>query len=1213
MKNWLRGSSSQCTQASGLTGLKSDAHRVVQLNTSLYELYSPPGTPSMEVVFFHGFQYGDYDDAHVLTWRSGDESAIWPKAWLAEKFRDARLLSVSYNASVIKSWGNETIDMYIIAENLISDLLSANVGQPPYRPIVLVGHSFGGLVIKQICVSASREIGGLKRTSERSLKLTTFLDSIQGIFFYSTPHHGILDHVAEQFVAEGPFLEFAKTLSKPRARVNFDFDKLCGKDGKYHMWQIAGLGEGLPTKSGTFNDVVVEEGSARYGTSFNVVEGADHITVCRPMNKTSRSFSALTNFLEVVITDSKAVVHGLPNHPTDLQRKVFEVQQKLTNTPVLGIVGMGGIGKTTIAKELFNTISQQYEYTCFVDNVKNIPPHELTDWILNHFLRNGTRVAQNSLQWSHLEKKKTLITMDDVAAESHVRSLPRLDHFGNGSRLIFTTRDQGVLSTSPECEIYEVDFLNFDEANKLFCKHSFEQEGIPGDLKETNDHLEENVKRVVQKCDGLPLTLEVIGSYLRGHKTNVSIWKETICKLGKAQSVNGVRNDRVWASLRVSYDALSPEEQGMFIDAGTFFCEKPVDEALAAWSTAYEYSETAWANLRRTSMVKEISKTKWNRIWMRNIEYKEVWVHEQLRDLASKLSNGAMVSRSIVAEGTTMYPFSADEVGTQTRILQLDFKHPTNFMKQSKLRLDLLDKLQELKYLELVDVRPEGSSKNPSTKLSILNLRSQRPIITVRDGVPQDLSLPLLPISLENLKNLAILQLWRWKMQEDSLEALGKLSNLRILCLWRIEGPAGLLEKIYYLSQLTQLELADLKVTGLPESFGKLSYLATLVIMGCDKLASLPMSFGFLHALQELYLGHCRKLQRLPKSFGHLSTLTMLHIHGAERLETLPNGFENLASLKYLSLRSCGCLKRLPERFGLLPALQQLELVDCGRVKQLPDNFGQLKALQQLCICLSYNPEALPDNSGQSQRVADHFGELVLSNDFGNLASLTFLKIYGYHLLEGLPESFSLLSTLEELVLENFTLQRLPHNFGQLSALERLSIIGANGLEALPDSLGNLLSLEDFHIEANMLQRFPRTIGQLPVLRKLTVLAQSLSSLPEEIGNSSSLEILRMESCQRMETLPDSLERILSLRKVVLLHCSELKSLPLSLGRHFLPHQEGDSEMTSPVSRQASQTASTDGFWLGVEDCPFLHDSELQRLGWIPSQRKDGISFFSRT
>ncbi|CAM6090322.1 unnamed protein product [Calypogeia fissa] len=434
-----------------------------------------------------------------------------------------------------------------------------------------------------------------------------------------------------------------------------------------------------------------------------------------------------------------------------------------------------------------------------------------------------------------------------------------------------------------------------------------------------------------------------------------------------------------------------------------------------------------------------------------------------------------------------MYPFSADEVEAQTRILQLDFKHATNYMNQAKLRLDLLNKLQKLKYLELVDVRPEGSSKNPSRKLSLLKLSSQRPIIIVRDGVPDDLSIPVLPISLKNLKNLAILQLRRWKMQEDSLEALGKLSNLRILSLCRIEGPARLLdffcnlsqltqleladlkvtalpESFGKLSQLTQLELADLKVTGLPESFGKLSYLAALVIRGCDKLASLPMSFGFLCALQELYLGHCRKLRRLPKSFGHLSTLTMLHIHGAERLETLPNGFENLASLKYLSLRSCGCLKRLPERFGLLPALQELDLVDCGRVKQLPDNFGQLKALQQLCICLSYNPE-LPDNSGQSRWVADHFGELVLSNDFGNLASLTFLKIYGYHLLEGLPESFSLLSTLQELVLEKSTLQRLPHNFGHLSALKRLSIIRANGLEALPDSLGNLLSLEDFHIE----------------------------------------------------------------------------------------------------------------------------------------------------
>lgn len=142
------------------------------------------------------------------------------------------------------------------------------------------------------------------------------------------------------------------------------------------------------------------------------------------------------------------------------------------------------------------------------------------------------------------------------------------------------TRDQGVLETFQNYDIYEVELNNDDEATKLFCQNAFEQEDIPDSLVGVNNHVEENVEKVVQKCNGLPLTVEVMGSYLRGHETNVRIWEETVDKLGKAQSFDRRRDDRVWASLRLSYDALSPEEQEMFIDSSTYVFGRPVREAL---------------------------------------------------------------------------------------------------------------------------------------------------------------------------------------------------------------------------------------------------------------------------------------------------------------------------------------------------------------------------------------------------------------------------------------------------------------------------------------------------------------------------------------------------------------------------------------------------------------------------------------------------------
>lgn len=202
----------------------------------------------MEVLFFHGFQHGDYDEAHLSAWTCGVGSGIiWPQTWLVKEFCDARILTVSYNARVLKT--QERFDVYNMGENLISDLLDAKVGQNPRCPVILVGHSFGGLVIKQLCVDASSETGSSESKSSRSSKLKSFLENVNGIFFYSTPHYGIADNIVEHFVDNGPLLEYVKTLSLPTARLNYRFEKLFGQGGRYPMWQIAAVGESLSTKS----------------------------------------------------------------------------------------------------------------------------------------------------------------------------------------------------------------------------------------------------------------------------------------------------------------------------------------------------------------------------------------------------------------------------------------------------------------------------------------------------------------------------------------------------------------------------------------------------------------------------------------------------------------------------------------------------------------------------------------------------------------------------------------------------------------------------------------------------------------------------------------------------------------------------------------------------------------------------------------------------
>lgn len=97
----------------------------------------------------------------------------------------------------------------------------------------------------------------------------------------------------------------------------------------------------------------------------------------------------------------------------------------------------------------------------------------------------------------------------------------------------------------------------------------------------------------------------------------------------------------MWASLRVSYDALAKEERDMFIEAATYFFQQPLDRALAGWSTTNRNSETRWKNLLRRSMVKEVIRYKV--AFGGTSPYKAVWVHEQLRDLSWNLAKGSVV------------------------------------------------------------------------------------------------------------------------------------------------------------------------------------------------------------------------------------------------------------------------------------------------------------------------------------------------------------------------------------------------------------------------------------------------------------------------------------------------------------------------------------------------------------------------------------------
>ncbi|XP_042963706.1 disease resistance protein RUN1-like [Carya illinoinensis] len=573
---------------------------------------------------------------------------------------------------------------------------------------------------------------------------------------------------------------------------------------------------------------------------------------------------------------------NVAKYPVGMESRVRDIYQHLSLerndiTCMVGICGTGGIGKTTISKEIYNRIFHQFEGSCFLKNIRESSTTggliQLQNTLLYKILGENLDVRDcdrgiNVI--SHrLHSKRVLLILDDVDELKQLETLAGdRKWFGPGSRIIVTTRDQHLLNISKFDSTYKMKILADNEARKLFSLHAFEKE-------EPLDSYAKVFEQVMQYAQGLPLALTVLGSNLKGQ--TICQWESALVKY------KNIPHPNIQRVLQVSYDGLETHEKDMFLDIACFFKGEPLADVIKIFESYDFFPSHGIQRLKEKCL-----------ITVEGYGDEYVWMHDLLQDMG----------REIEREKSTKDPRKRSKLWFHKdvrKVLEEDHKGPNEI---EGIVIDLPEGNEE------ISLHPKAFRRMERLRVFInRNARFSCALKYLSDELRvldwYNYPLEYLPQKFRG-KNLVV-----FRMRDSIIKELGNVfrpKNLRTMafCSYLTEIPD--LSSTPNLKKLTVIFCNN--VVKVHDSIGSLEKLSNLSFFGCSKLQILPRSLK-LRSLRKLNLANCSSLRDLSEIECKIEALHTLDLsHTA--VEELPLSIGNIVGLKIIVLRNCKNLMRLP-------------------------------------------------------------------------------------------------------------------------------------------------------------------------------------------------------------------------------------------------------------------------------------------------------------
>ncbi|GLJ34294.1 hypothetical protein SUGI_0689170 [Cryptomeria japonica] len=541
-------------------------------------------------------------------------------------------------------------------------------------------------------------------------------------------------------------------------------------------------------------------------------------------------------------------VSDVVEHPVGLAALVADFEKHIHHKKVniVGIVGMGGCGKTTLAREIFNRKSSCLLGSSFLHGVRKAAQESGLDVLKKQMLEDllglddvssfeDTSESERSVA-HQLKNRRVLIVLDGIDDVRQLEALlPQKNKLGSGSLIIVTTRNVGILKSYGISSIYTMKALDSSDAKQLFCWNAFSQ-------PHPTEGFEDLVEKLSSANGGHPLSLQVLGESLRGKPKDV--WNSRFDMIRDTLLKDAMPIPRI---LVAKADSLKREHSNLTSDL-----------VWLRWQDCTYPSIPEWVSLENMRIL-EINGV-FDKLWSSHVKQPT-----QLRELT-------------VLGGIRKFPKAIGKLEQLQKIV-VDGYLNTSLE-------DLPEEFCILKSLEYLTLRwCRALTSLPTNFGKLVNLKHL--------DLAFNSALKFIPNSFNQLINLEYLDLESCSNLVFLPQFLGKINNLQCLSFKDCRKLKVLPSHVPCQLSLKSLNLAGTSLEEIPSEIGRLINLKVLDL-GSLYLTSLPDSICNLSNLETLNLEGCSSLAKTPDI---LRQMTNLNVQGTYsiKLTGLPEDPTQLA------------------------------------------------------------------------------------------------------------------------------------------------------------------------------------------------------------------------------------------------------------------------------------------------------------------------------